>query len=309
MWGHRMIRDDRGGGPPDGGPAEKAGAGGPRRCLSRRRLLTLSASTAAGITLLTVVDPAQASGDAQIGDPAAGSGPRPSAGRSDAGRSDAGHGSAGQAGSGATATGTVPAGPQPVRRIRDLRPDAPTDAVALTIDDGPHPVWTPRILDVLRASQVSATFSLVGVQAAAHSALVRRIVDEGHTLCNHTMTHPQPFSRRTPEEIRAEMVRAQSAIVEAGAQPPRLFRAPGGDWSAAVLTAASGLDMTSLGWDVDPRDWARPGTVAIRRSLEAAGPGDILLCHDGGGNREQTVAALELVLPALRAKGLSFVAL
>ncbi|WP_236701492.1 MULTISPECIES: polysaccharide deacetylase family protein [Frankia] len=145
-------------------------------------------------------------------------------------------------------------------------------AVALTIDDGPHPVWTPRMLDVLRRNRVQATFCLVGAQAHAHRDLVGRIIAEGHSVCNHAMTHPQPFSHRTPAQIRAEMVRAQSVIVDAGGKPPRLFRAPGGDWSPAVLAAAANLGMTAIGWDVDPRDWARPGTPRIVRSLTAARP-------------------------------------
>ncbi|EIV90652.1 polysaccharide deacetylase family protein [Frankia sp. QA3] len=282
----------------------RTGADHPEPQVSRRGLFAWSASSAAGLILLTAVDPARASGESRTGRGAAGSATRPADGRS-----GTVHGSAGQAGGGTPPIAAVSTPAQPAYRIHDLRPDAPADAVALTIDDGPHPVWTPRILDILRVNQVSATFSLVGVQAVANPGLVRRIVAEGHSLCNHTMTHPQPFGRRTPEQIRGEMTRAQSAIVDAGAGPPRLFRAPGGDWSSAVLETAAGLGMTSLGWDVDPRDWARPGTASIRRSLGAARPGDILLCHDGGGNRAQTVAALQRVLPRLRARGLSFVPL
>ncbi|WP_063822654.1 polysaccharide deacetylase family protein [Frankia sp. AvcI1] len=272
--------------------------------VSRRRLFAWSASSAAGIVLLTAAEPAQAIGEASR----AGHNAVRSAGQQTAARSGAARGSGVAASTGVTTT-TVAAPKAPAYRIHDLRPDAPRDSVALTIDDGPHPVWTPRILDVLRVNRVSATFSVVGAQAVANPELVRRIVAEGHSLCNHTMTHPQPFGARTPEQIRAEMTRAQSAVVDAGAEPPRLFRAPGGDWSPAVLAAAAGLGMTSLGWDVDPRDWARPGTASIRQSLGGARPGDILLCHDGGGNRAQTVAALQRVLPLLRARGLSFVPL
>ncbi|MCM3921924.1 polysaccharide deacetylase family protein [Frankia sp. AiPs1] len=305
--------------------------------MSRRRLFAWSASSAAGIVLLTAAEPAQAIGGASgAGHGAARSASRQTAARpagasrqtaahsADASQQTAAH-SAGasqqtvgrsSAARGSTVAASTPVTTQappapraPAYRIHDLRPDAPADSIALTIDDGPHPVWTPRILEVLRANRVTATFSVVGAQAVANPELVRRIVADGHSLCNHTMTHPQPFSRRTPDQIRVEMTRAQSAIVDAGAEPPRLFRAPGGDWSPAVLAAATGLGMTSLGWDVDPRDWARPGTASIRQSLGRARPGDILLCHDGGGDRAQTVAALRRVLPLLRARGLSFVPL
>ncbi|WP_261554478.1 polysaccharide deacetylase family protein [Frankia tisae] len=278
-----------------------------------------SASSAAGIILLTAFDPARADEESRAGQRAVDSAARPAG--TAGGRSGAVRGSVGEAASGTIGTAAVPAPTEvpapavvptptaPAYRIHEVRPDAPASAIALTIDDGPHPVWTPRLLEVLRVNRVAATFSVVGAQAAANPELVRRIVAEGHTLCNHTMTHPQPFSRRTPDQIRVEMAHAQSAIVDAGAEPPRLFRAPGGDWSPAVLEAASGLGMTSLGWDVDPRDWARPGTESIRQSLGGARPGDILLCHDGGGNRAQTVAALQQVLPMLRARGLSFIPL
>ncbi|WP_101831827.1 polysaccharide deacetylase family protein [Frankia canadensis] len=215
-------------------------------------------------------------------------------------------------GDGATAAARRAAHPlavRPARVVRDLLPDAPANAVALTFDDGPHPTWTPRVLEVLRVHEVLATFCLIGVQARAHPALVRRILAEGHTLCNHTMSHPQPFSQRPEVEIRAEITRAQEAIAAVGGRSPRLFRAPGGDWSAQVLSVAADLGLAPLGWRVDPRDWARPGTDAIVRALEAARAGDILLCHDGGGDRSQTVTALARVLPALRARGLCFVAL
>jgi peptidoglycan/xylan/chitin deacetylase (PgdA/CDA1 family) len=180
------------------------------------------------------------------------------------------------------------------------------NAVALTIDDGPHPMWTPRVLDVLAANGVHATFSLIGRQARAYPGLVRRIVGGGHGLCNHSMTHPQPFAARGTVAIRQQIVDAQSAISDAAGRQPRLFRAPGGDWTPAVLDLTAELGLTPVGWSVDPRDWTRPGIGTIEGSLLRARAGDILLTHDGGGNRAQTVAALKAVLPQLRAEGLRF---
>ena len=183
---------------------------------------------------------------------------------------------------------------------------APRNTVALTIDDGPHPLWTPKVLDVLAANGVHATFSLIGRQARAYPGLVRRIVGAGHGLCNHSMTHPQPFAARSTAAIRQQIVDAQSAISDAAGQEPRLFRAPGGDWTPAVLDLTAELGLASVGWSVDPRDWAQPGIGTIESSLLRARAGDILLTHDGGGNRAQTVAALKAVLPQLRAEGLRF---
>jgi peptidoglycan-N-acetylglucosamine deacetylase len=198
---------------------------------------------------------------------------------------------------------------RPVRRVRDILPGASKDVIALTIDDGPDPLWTPQMLELLRRNGIQATFSLIGTLAHAHPALVKRITAEGHGVCNHSMTHPQPFGRGTAATIHQQIVDAQSAIAGAGGLAPTLFRAPGGGWTAEVLSAVAGLKMVALGWNVDPRDWSRPGTGALTARLLAAQAGDILLCHDGGGDRKQTLESLRYVLPALRSRGLQFVRL
>lgn len=180
------------------------------------------------------------------------------------------------------------------------------NGVALTIDDGPHPTWTPEVLDVLAEHGVRATFAMVGAQARRYPRLVRRVVRSGHTLCNHSMTHPQPFGARSTAQIRRQIVDAQAAIADAAGYEPDLFRAPGGNFTADVLAVVADLGLTALGWSVDPLDWTRPGAAAIESALLTAGPGDILLCHDGGGDRAQTVTALDAVLPQLRERGLRF---
>ncbi|MFE9426597.1 polysaccharide deacetylase family protein [Kitasatospora sp. NPDC006697] len=208
-----------------------------------------------------------------------------------------------------SATATVAARSKPVYTVRDLLPNAPGDAIALTIDDGPNPLYTPQVLALLRKYDIRATFSVVGSEAHAHKDLIRAIAADGHTVANHTMTHPQPFSKRSDAQIQQQIADAQSVIVDAGAPAPTLFRSPGGDWSPAVFQAAAKYGMTPIDWDVDPRDWSRPGVPHITEKLMAARPGDILLCHDGGGDRSQTLDALKSVLPALKAKGFAFVTL
>ncbi|MGB6162721.1 MAG: polysaccharide deacetylase family protein [Pseudonocardiaceae bacterium] len=198
---------------------------------------------------------------------------------------------------------------KPASQVHDVRPGIAPDAIALTIDDGPHPLWTPRMLDLLHRNGIRATFSLIGAQAYSFPDLVKRILAEGHDVCNHTMTHPQPFGSSAPETIRQQIADAQSAIVDAGGVPPHLFRAPGGDWSAAVLSAVEDFRMVPIGWDIDPRDWSRPGIALVTSRLLTARPGDILLCHDGGGNRAQTIESLRTVLPVLKGRGLEFVTL
>jgi peptidoglycan-N-acetylglucosamine deacetylase len=205
------------------------------------------------------------------------------------------------------------AAPAPARvaasSVQEVLGTGRKNAVALTIDDGPHPTWTPRVLDLLAASGVRATFSLVGRQAQAYPKLVRRIARAGHGLCNHSMTHPQPFGALDSTAIQRQIRDAQSVISDAAGTEPDLFRAPGGNWTPAVLDATREYGLTPVGWSVDPRDWTLPGAPAIEKSLLTASAGDIVLCHDGGGNRAQTVTALAAVLPQLRAAGLRFVVL
>ena len=209
----------------------------------------------------------------------------------------------------AVAQPPLPVRSRPVFVVPELLPQAPADAVALTIDDGPHPEWTPRVLDLLAREHVPATFSVVGVHARAFPTLVQRIADEGHGVCNHTLTHPEPFAHRPAGEIERQVAETQAAIADAAGVTPHLFRSPGGGWSPVVFDAAARHGLVPIDWDVDPRDWSRPGVAAIKRRLLRAKPGDILLCHDGGGDRAQTYTALTRVLPELKSRGLTFVTL
>jgi peptidoglycan-N-acetylglucosamine deacetylase len=175
-------------------------------------------------------------------------------------------------------------------------------AVALTFDDGPHPVWTPLLLDYLRAAGVRATFCVVGLQAWRYPALVRRIAREGHTLCNHSWDHDFALGIRPESVIRADLVRTNQAIRRAvPGVPVQYFRQPGGRWTPAVIRVARDLGMVALHWSVDPRDWERPGAEAIvHRTLEQARPGAIILLHDGNGDRSGTVSACRYLLGQLQ---------
>ena len=198
---------------------------------------------------------------------------------------------------------------KPVYKLKDYLPAAPASAVALTIDDGPDPIWTPAVLAVLARNGVKATFSVVGIHASRYPGLVQRIVASGHALCNHTMTHPQPFVARSAAQIDEEIVRGTVAIYRATGRVPSVFRSPGGEWNAAAFASCARVGQTPIDWDLDPQDWKRPGTTVVTQRLLAARPGDILLCHDGGGDRSETVNALQTVLPALKSRGLTFVVL
>ena len=182
------------------------------------------------------------------------------------------------------------------------------DAVGLTVDDGPDPLWTPALLDVLARHGVPATFFLIGARAAEHPRLVRRIAEAGHAVGNHSMRHPQPFAALDPARLRAEIRQAQDRIGDAVGAAPRLFRAPSGGWSPQVLGAVAEHGLTPVDWTLNTSDWKEPGVPHISRMLSRTGPGHVVLCHDGGGDRSQTVAALDAALPALRERGLRFVA-
>lgn len=216
----------------------------------------------------------------------------------------------------AGAPAPAPSGPQPLPvraqpayRLPDVLPAAAPSAVALTIDDGPDPEWTPQVLALLAHLKVRATFSLIGREVAKHPDLARRIRGEGHAICNHTMSHPLTFARGTEAQIARQITAASAAILDSTGTAPHLFRAPAGAWSPAVMRVVAHEGMVPINWNVDPRDWSRPGTAHIVRGMLATKPGDIVLCHDGGGNRVETVRALRRVLPVLLHRGLTFVPL
>ena len=174
----------------------------------------------------------------------------------------------------------------------------PDRTLALTFDDGPDPQWTPQVLQVLRRHRVPATFFVVGSQVARHRDLARRLVAEGNELGVHTFTHPVlgdlPAWRR-----RTEYAQTQMAIVHATGVHTRLLRLPYSsgpdsidDINWPLVTEAGRLGYLSVFSDTDSRDWARPGVDAImRNSTPADGRGAVVLLHDAGGDRSQTVRA------------------
>ncbi|MFV2021432.1 polysaccharide deacetylase family protein [Micromonospora sp. LOL_023] len=175
-------------------------------------------------------------------------------------------------------------------------------AVALTFDDGPHPVYTQQTLDVLRQYGVKATFCLVGRNAETYPELVAAIAADGHTLCNHSWSHDFDLGSLPLESIRADLTRTSAAIrAAAPGHPVSYFRQPGGFWSPAVVEVARELGMTPVHWSIDPADYYQPGAGSITATVTAqAVPGSIVLLHDAGGNRTGTVLALRSILPNLR---------
>ncbi|MER7056536.1 MULTISPECIES: polysaccharide deacetylase family protein [unclassified Streptomyces] len=181
--------------------------------------------------------------------------------------------------------------------------------VALTVDDGPDPTWTPALLDVLAAHAVEATFFVIGERAREHPALLRRLLAAGHRLGNHSYSHFQPFATLPTADLAREMYETQRVVTGETGVSPTLFRAPAGGWSRGVLAAARDHGLTPVDWTVDPKDWREPPADRTAERVARARPGDIVLCHDGGGDRSRTVKALDLALTRLRGRGTLFTTL
>ncbi len=187
----------------------------------------------------------------------------------------------------------------------------PQGRVALTFDDGPDPVWTPRILDALKARGAHAAFFLIGENAQAHPQLVRRMLAEGHLIGNHTTYHPD-LARVSPLRLELELNVTERLLEWVSGARPRLFRPPfHSDQSldeaanAGVIAHASRMGYLTLGVDIDPEDFALKDPEEIaRRTLSVARAGSVVLLHDGGGDRAATVAAIPLILDGLAAQGL-----
>ncbi|MFZ4115186.1 MAG: polysaccharide deacetylase family protein [Chthoniobacterales bacterium] len=194
---------------------------------------------------------------------------------------------------------------------------APPHQVVLTFDDGPDPAWTPRILRILKEKKVPASFFVVGSQAQQFPDLVQQIVAQGHELGNHTYTHPN-LAEASEEQIELELNATTRLIESITGHSTSLFRPPyNSDANPSTpkelraLGIASDLGYLTVGESIDTSDWECPGVEAIlnRVKEERAEGGSIILLHDAGGNRAQTVAALPLIIDYLHARGDEFVSL
>ncbi|WKX72579.1 polysaccharide deacetylase family protein [Streptomyces sp. XD-27] len=181
-------------------------------------------------------------------------------------------------------------------------------AVNITIDDGPDPVWTPQVLDVLRTNGVKATFCMIGPQAQAHPDLVKKVVAEGHRLCDHTVSHDITMDHKSVAYQKKQILDAKKMIENAaGGAKVRYYRAPGGAFTPDSRRIAAEHGMRPLGWNVDTKDFELPGSAGIVAAVKnelANGP--TILFHDGGGPRGETVQALREVLPWLKSQGYGF---
>ena len=186
--------------------------------------------------------------------------------------------------------------------------------IALTFDDGPWSETTAEILDILKENGAHATFFQIGYQIANYPELEQRIHDEGHQIATHTYDHASGsgggtnLTKMTSEEQREEVTKGFQAIEDSlGISVSRIMRAPGGNYYGDTIENLKDLVTAEIGWDVDTEDWRKPGADAIAEAILSVQPGQVILMHDGGGDRSQTVEALRTALPQLVEQGYSFV--
>lgn len=177
--------------------------------------------------------------------------------------------------------------------------------IAMTFDDGPHPVHTPRLLDMLKRRNIRATFYVIGHKVERYPHIIRRIVAEGHEIGNHTWKHDN-LTKLSNAQIIADLQRSTNAIAKVTGVRPRTMRPPyGALYSAQRQMVYNRLGMPSILWDVDPQDWKRPGpSVVSSRIVNGTKPGSIVLAHDLHG---PTVDAMPAALDGLLRKGHQFV--
>jgi peptidoglycan/xylan/chitin deacetylase (PgdA/CDA1 family) len=172
--------------------------------------------------------------------------------------------------------------------------------VAIGFDDGPAPD-TGAFVTMLERAGVRATFFMIGRQVSSvYRPVMVRELRNGDVLGDHTFTHPDLV---TSGDVRGQLQSTLAAIRALSGYTPCVFRPPYGDYDASVVGTARSLGLATVGWNVDPRDWALPGTAAIVRTvLDEVAPGSIIISHDGGGPRGQTLAAYPTIIKDLRAR-------
>ena len=221
----------------------------------------------------------------------------------------------------ATVAGAIAIGAEPTAATRDAtRPNRATSEdpsitfnsvhvdgpyIAMTFDDGPSATLTPKLLDLLAAHHIKATFFVIGENVAEHPEIVARAAREGHEIGNHSWSHPN-FGKMADESVRRQLQQTDDAIKNATGKRPTLMRPPYGSITAREKRwIHDEFGYRIILWDVDPYDWKRPGPAVVRnRILKETQPGSIVLSHD---IHPGTIEAMPSTFDALEAKGFKFV--
>ncbi len=180
--------------------------------------------------------------------------------------------------------------------------------IALTFDDGPDPQYTPEILEVLAKHNAKATFFVLGMHAKQFPNIVHRQMLEGHEIGNHTYHHI--YSIKSKKKLQAELDATADVIEQITKRRPQLYRPVGGDYNDLIIDTAVENDYLVVlwSWHQDTHDWKNPGVDKIvDHVLSGIGPGDVILFHDSGGDRSQTVDALDKILTELDKEGYEYV--
>lgn len=186
--------------------------------------------------------------------------------------------------------------------------------IALTFDDGPWDKQTDEILDILEQNDAKATFFTVGQCISGHEKELQRAASMGCEIGTHTWDHAEgsgegvSLIKMSTDERKQEVKKGLEAIKNAtGQEASTIFRCPGGNFDTSVATDLEGIVTAEIGWNVDTTDWKKPGADVIAQRIQSAGPGNIILMHDGGGDRSQTIEGLRQALPKLKEQGYSFI--
>ncbi|MFJ8301041.1 polysaccharide deacetylase family protein [Streptomyces sp. NPDC094447] len=190
-------------------------------------------------------------------------------------------------------------GTPPVRQRPFLSMSGVGRSMVLSFDDGPDPRYTPGILETLRRHDCRAMFFVCGEMAVENPDLLREMAADGHVVGNHSWSHPL-IPKLRPSRIRDELGSTSEVVERTLGTAPLWYRAPYGAWNRHSFEIGAELGMEPLAWTVDTLDWKEPGTdTIVRRVLDGAAPGAVVLSHDAGGDRAQSVAALRRYLPEL----------
>ncbi|MGW7487717.1 polysaccharide deacetylase family protein [Streptomyces sp. NPDC054786] len=186
--------------------------------------------------------------------------------------------------------------------------DRPGRSLNITIDDGPDPVWTPKVLAVLKKHNVKAVFCMIGPQAKAHPDLVKQVVAAGHKLCDHTVSHNTGMDHQAQSYQSQQILDAQKMIEDAaGGAQVEYYRAPGGAFTPYSRKLAAEHGMRPLGWNVDSKDFEGGTVEGIEATVRGELPnGPTVLFHDGGGDRARTVESMDRLLPWMQQQGYGF---
>lgn len=197
----------------------------------------------------------------------------------------------------------------------DLKPTPPTPPkpepikFALTFDDGPNPKYTPQVLALLDKFGARGTFFMVGTNVIQYPTLVQQVALSGNEIAAHSMTHPYP-DYCSESMLDYEITTSVTILRETSGKPVRYFRAPYGKSNYIYTQRAPELDVKIIYWTIDPRDWSGISSdIIAERVLDNLEPGSIVLMHDGGGDRQETVDALEIILREAKARGYNSVSL